>query len=183
MDFPCMTVSSIVCITVNSVSVDFQNSTMSKPDPPPPQNKPAILRSSNREDTVQSTFYPQKSFPDKGPLNGSEQTQKPVTPAYNRFTTKPYTSAARPFERKFESPKFNHNLLPNETQHKPELPSKSPNSPQPILKAHGSLQPSEFDSGMDTFSIQADKPKYQPNNVNAVPKAIPVRYDFSFVHF
>ncbi|XP_019388992.1 PREDICTED: tight junction protein ZO-1 isoform X1 [Crocodylus porosus] len=159
---------------VNSVSVDFQNSTMSKPDPPPPQNKPAILRSSNREDTVQSTFYPQKSFPDKGPLNGSEQTQKPVTPAYNRFTTKPYTSAARPFERKFESPKFNHNLLPNETQHKPELPSKSPNSPQPILKAHGSLQPSEFDSGMDTFSIQADKPKYQPNNVNAVPKAIPV---------
>uniref|UniRef100_A0A8C3SC80 Zona occludens protein 1 n=1 Tax=Chelydra serpentina TaxID=8475 RepID=A0A8C3SC80_CHESE len=159
---------------VNSMSVDFQNSTVPKPDPPPSQNKPATFRSSNREDTVQSTFYPQKSFPDKGPINGTEQTQKTVTPAYNRFTTKPYTSAARPFERKFESPKFNHNLLPNETQHKPELPSKAPNSPQPILKAHSSLQPSEFDSGMDTFSIQADKPKYQPNNINAVPKAIPV---------
>nr|XP_025034106.1 tight junction protein ZO-1 isoform X6 [Pelodiscus sinensis] len=159
---------------VNSVSIDFQNSTVSKPDPPPSQNKPATFRPSSREDTVQSTFYPQKSFPDKGPINGIEQTQKTVTPAYNRFTTKPYTSAARPFERKFESPKFNHNLLPNETQHKPELPSKSPNSPQPILKAHSSLQPSEFDSGMDAFSIQADKPKYQPNNANAVPKAIPV---------
>ncbi|XP_064373550.1 tight junction protein ZO-1 isoform X5 [Dromaius novaehollandiae] len=142
-------------------------------EPPPPQNKPAIFRSS-REDTVQSTFYPQKSFPDKGPINGTEQIQKTVTPSYNRFTTKPYTSAARPFERKFESPKFNHNLLPNEAQHKPELPSKSPNSPQPILKAHSSSQPPEFDSGMDTFTVQADKPKYQPNNVNAVPKAIPV---------
>ncbi|XP_054070252.1 tight junction protein ZO-1 isoform X5 [Rissa tridactyla] len=140
-------------------------------DPPPPQNKPAIFRSS-REDTVQSTFYPQKSFPDKGPVNGTEQIQKTVTPSYNRFTTKPYTSAARPFERKFESPKFNHNLLPNEAQHKPELPSKSPNSPQPILKAHSSSQPPEFDNGMDTFAV--DKPKYQPNNVNAVPKAIPV---------
>ncbi|XP_064312648.1 tight junction protein ZO-1 isoform X9 [Phalacrocorax carbo] len=142
-------------------------------DPLPPQNKPAIFRSS-REDTVQSTFYPQKSFPDKGPVNGTEQIQKTVTPSYNRFTTKPYTSAARPFERKFESPKFNHNLLPNEAQHKPELPSKSPNSPQPILKAHSSSQPPEFDSGMDSFAVQVDKPKYQPNNVNAVPKAIPV---------
>ncbi|XP_064932100.1 tight junction protein ZO-1 isoform X6 [Columba livia] len=142
-------------------------------DPPPPQNKPALFRSS-REDTVQSTFYPQKSFPDKGPVNGTEQIQKTVTPSYNRFTTKPYTSAARPFERKFESPKFNHNLLPNETQHKPELPSKSPNSPQPILKSHSSSQPPEFDSGMETFAVQVDKPKYQPNNVNAVPKAIPV---------
>uniref|UniRef100_A0A8B9GLT1 Zona occludens protein 1 n=1 Tax=Amazona collaria TaxID=241587 RepID=A0A8B9GLT1_9PSIT len=142
-------------------------------DPPPPQNKPAVFRSS-REDTVQSTFYPQKSFPDKGPVNGTEQIQKTVTPSYNRFTTKPYTSAARPFERKFESPKFNHNLLPNEAQHKPELPSKSPNSPQPILKAHSSSQPPEFDSGLDTFAVQVDKPKYQPNNVNAVPKAVPV---------
>uniref|UniRef100_A0A8C7EA60 Tight junction protein 1 n=1 Tax=Nothoprocta perdicaria TaxID=30464 RepID=A0A8C7EA60_NOTPE len=156
-----------------ALSEGEQSEINSVSEPPPPQNKPAVFRSS-REDTVQSTFYPQKSFPDKGPVNGTEQIQKTVTPSYNRFTTKPYTSAARPFERKFESPKFNHNLLPNEAQHKPELPSKSPNSPQPILKAHGSSQPPEFDSGMDTFTVQADKPKYQPNNVNAVPKAIPV---------
>ncbi|NXD22441.1 ZO1 protein, partial [Spelaeornis formosus] len=151
-----------IFIAVNSVS-----------DPPPPQSKSGIFRSS-REDTVQSTFYPQKSFPDKGPINGTEQIQKTVTPSYNRFSTKPYTSAARPFERKFESPKFNHNLLPNEAQHKPELPSKSSNSPQPILKAHSSSQPPDFESGMDTYAVQVDKPKYQPNNVNAVPKAIPV---------
>ncbi|XP_042331384.1 tight junction protein ZO-1 isoform X13 [Sceloporus undulatus] len=157
---------------VNSVS-DFPNSTLTKPEPPPPQNKPPAFRSSSREDTVQSTYYPQKSFPDKGPVNGTDPIPKTVTPAYNRFTTKPYTSAARPFERKFESPKFNHNLLPDENPHKPELPSKSQNSPQPLLKAHSSSQP-EFDSTMDTFSVQTDKLKYQPNNISAVPKAIPV---------
>ncbi|XP_051836924.1 tight junction protein ZO-1 isoform X6 [Antechinus flavipes] len=158
----------------NSLSLDFQNSIVSKPDPPPSQNKPLTFRSSNREDTVQSTFYPQKSFPDKGPVNGTEQTQKTVTPAYNRFTPKPYTSSARPFERKFESPKFNHNLLPNETHHKLELSPKAPNSPKTFLKAHSSSQPPEFDSGVETFSVQTDRPKYQPNNISTVPKAIPV---------
>ncbi|XP_014644093.1 PREDICTED: tight junction protein ZO-1 isoform X5 [Ceratotherium simum simum] len=158
----------------NSVSVDFQNSLVSKPDPPPSQNKPATFRPPNREDTAQSTFYPQKSFPDKAPVNGAEQTQKTVTPAYNRFTPKPYTSSARPFERKFESPKFNHNLLPSETAHKPDLSSKAPASPKPLMKAHSSAQPPEFDSGIETFSIHADKPKYQINNISTVPKAIPV---------
>ncbi|XP_054550758.1 tight junction protein ZO-1 isoform X9 [Talpa occidentalis] len=159
----------------NSVSLDFQqNSVVSKPDPPPSQNKPATFRPTNREDTAQSTFYPQKSFPDKTPVNGAEQAQKTVTPAYNRFTPKPYTSTARPFERKFESPKFNHNLLPSETAHKPDLSSKAPTSPKTLVKAHGSAQPPEFDSGVETFSIHADKPKYQINNISTVPKAIPV---------
>ncbi|XP_004372695.1 tight junction protein ZO-1 isoform X2 [Trichechus manatus latirostris] len=158
----------------NSVSLDFQNSLVSKPDPPPSQNKPATFRPSNREDTAQSTFYPPKSFPDKAPVNGAEQTQKTVTPAYNRFTPKPYTSSARPFERKFESPKFSHNLLPSETAHKSDLPSKAPTSPKTLLKTHSSAQPPEFDSGVETFSIHADKPKYQINNTSTVPKAIPV---------
>ncbi|XP_051004642.1 tight junction protein ZO-1 isoform X5 [Acomys russatus] len=156
----------------NSVSLDFQNSYMSKPDPPPPQSKPMTFRPT-REDPTQ-TFYPQKSFPDKAPVNGAEQTQKTVTPVYNRFTPKPYTSSARPFERKFESPKFNHNLLPSETVHKPELPSKTPTSPKTLMKAHSSAQPPEFDSGVETFSIHADKPKYQINNVSTMPKAVPV---------
>ncbi|KAF3817974.1 hypothetical protein GH733_014846 [Mirounga leonina] len=158
----------------SSVSLDFQNSLVSKPDPPPSQNKPATFRPPNREDTVQSTFYPQKSFPDKAPVNGAEQTQKTVTPAYNRFTPKPYTSSARPFERKFESPKFNHNLLPSETAQKPDLSSKAPASPQTLAKAHSAAQPLEFDSGVETFSLHADKPKYQMNNISTVPKAIPV---------
>ncbi|XP_070352704.1 tight junction protein ZO-1 isoform X10 [Equus asinus] len=158
----------------NSASLDFQNSLVSKPDPPPSQNKPATFRPPNREDTAQSAFYPQKSFQDKAPINGAEQTQKTVTPAYNRFTPKPYTSSARPFERKFESPKFNHNLLPSETAHKPDLSSKPPTSPKTLVKAHSSAQPPEFDSGVETFSIHADKPKYQINNISTVPKAIPV---------
>ncbi|XP_045251128.2 tight junction protein 1 isoform X11 [Macaca fascicularis] len=157
----------------NSVSLDFQNSLVSKPDPPPSQNKPATFRPPNREDTAQPAFYPQKSFPDKAPVNGTEQTQKTVTPAYNRFTPKPYTSSARPFERKFESPKFNHNLLPSETAHKPDL-SKTPTSPKTLVKSHSLAQPSEFDSGVETFSIHAEKPKYQINNISTVPKAIPV---------
>ncbi|XP_012867351.1 PREDICTED: tight junction protein ZO-1 [Dipodomys ordii] len=154
-------------------SLDFQNSLVSKPDPPPSQSKPTAFRPPNREDTAQ-TFYPPKSFPEKAPVNGAEQTQKTVTPAYNRFTPKPYTSSARPFERKFESPKFNHNLLPSETAYKPDLSSKTPASPKTLLKAHNSSQPPEFDSGVETFSIHADKPKYQINNISAVSKAVPV---------
>nr|XP_058150827.1 tight junction protein ZO-1 isoform X5 [Dasypus novemcinctus] len=157
----------------NLASLDFQNSLVSKPDPPPPQHKPAAFRPSNREDSAQP-FYPQKSLPDKTPVNGAEQAQKTVTPAYNRFTPKPYTSSARPFERKFESPKFNHNLLPSETAHKPDLSLKAPTSPKTVTKAHGSAQPPDFDSGVETFSIHADKPKYQVNNISTVPKAIPV---------
>ncbi|XP_026537874.1 tight junction protein ZO-1 isoform X6 [Notechis scutatus] len=170
----------IVSLQPKSVlAEDFQNSPLSKPELPPPlpQNKPAAFRSSSREDTVQATYYPQKSFPDKGPINGVEQLAKTTTPAYNRFATssKPYTSAARPFERKFESPKFNHNLLPEETLPKPsEIPSAKPqHSPQPLLKAHSSAQP-EFESNLESFSGQGDKLKYQPNNISAVPKAIPV---------
>ncbi|XP_008569356.1 PREDICTED: tight junction protein ZO-1 isoform X4 [Galeopterus variegatus] len=158
----------------NSVSLDFESSLVSKPDPPPSQNKPPTFRPTNREDTAQPTFYSQKSFPDKAPINGAEQTQKSVTAAYNRFTPKPYTSSARPFERKFESPKFNHNLLPSETAHKPDLSSKAPTSPKTLMKAHSSAQPPEFDSGVETYSIHADKPKYQVNNISTVPKAIPV---------
>ncbi|XP_023985499.1 tight junction protein ZO-1 isoform X6 [Physeter macrocephalus] len=159
----------------NSMSLDFQSSLVSKPDPPPSQNKPAAYRPANREDAAQSAFYPQKSFPDKAPANGAEQTQKTITPAYNRFTPKPYTSSARPFERKFESPKFSHNLLTSETTHKPDLPSKAPTSPKTLVKAHGSTQPPEFDSGVETFSVHADnKPKYQVNSISTGPKAVPV---------
>lgn len=82
-----------------------------------------------REDTVQTSFLPHKSFPEKSPVNGtSEQPPKtvsgtgaPPASSYNRYVPKPYTTSARPFERKFDSPKFNHNLLPND---KPEMASK-----------------------------------------------------------
>ncbi|TSM52320.1 Tight junction protein ZO-1 [Bagarius yarrelli] len=86
---------------------------------------------------------------------------------YNRYAPKPYTSTARPFERKFESPKFNHNLLPNDTQTKPVVVNNN--------KTHLSPQPQDTDSGVDTFTRTMDnRPKHQHNNVNAIPKAIPV---------
>ncbi|CAJ0934083.1 unnamed protein product [Ranitomeya imitator] len=156
---------------VSSVSVEVPNPPLPKPEPPPPQTKPTLFRPANREDTVQSNFFPQKSFPDKSPVNGTEQPLKTITPSYNRFTPKPYTSSARPFERKFESPKFNHNLLPNEAQAKPELPAKPHNSPQPILKSTNVTMSPELDG---TSKQMDSKSKYQPNNVNSVPKAIPV---------
>ncbi|ELK24176.1 Tight junction protein ZO-1 [Myotis davidii] len=153
----------------NSVSLDFQNSLVSKPEPPPSQNKPVTFRTVSREDPAPSTFYPQKSFPDKAPVNGTEQPQKTVAPAYNRFTPKPYTSSARPFERKFESPKFSHNLLPSETAHKPDVSSKVPTSPKTLVKA----QPPEFDSGVETFSIHTEKPRYHVNSLSTGPRAVP----------
>ncbi|XP_014399075.1 PREDICTED: tight junction protein ZO-1 isoform X3 [Myotis brandtii] len=153
----------------NSVSLEFQNSLVSKPEPPPSQNKPVTFRTMIREDPAPSTFYPQKSFPDKAPVNGTEQPQKTVAPAYNRFTPKPYTSSARPFERKFESPKFSHNLLPSETAHKPDVSSKVPTSPKTLVKA----QPPEFDSGVETFSIHTEKPRYHVNNLSTRPRAVP----------
>ncbi|XP_058854790.1 tight junction protein ZO-1 isoform X5 [Acipenser ruthenus] len=161
---------------VSSLQLDVRSSPKSKPEPPTLQTKPTTVKPNNREDTVQSNYLQQKSFPEKAPVNGTDQPPKPVTSSYNRFNPKPYTSSARPFERKFESPKFNHNLLPNDTQQKPELQTKPQSTPpQPPVKPQSFPQPAEFDSGMDTFNRTTEnQPKYQQNNVNAVPKAIPV---------
>ncbi|XP_047437677.1 tight junction protein ZO-1 isoform X3 [Mugil cephalus] len=127
-----------------------------------------------REDTVQTNFLPHKSFPEKAPVNGtSEQPPKtgaPPTSSYNRYVPKPYTTSARPFARMFDSPKFNHNLLPND---KPEIAPKGRSS-SPV-KPPPQPQNADHDSGLDTFTRTMDhRPKYQHNNVNAVPKAIPV---------
>ncbi|XP_035376833.1 tight junction protein ZO-1 isoform X3 [Electrophorus electricus] len=138
--------------------------------PPPTMPKPAAVtppldpRSSPkvkppvREDTVQSSYLPQKSFPEKSPVNGTADAPKPASvplpSSYNRYVPKPYTVSAKPFERKFDSPKFNHNLLPSESQ------AKAPAVGPP--KTQQALPPDQ------------DRPKYQQNNVNAVPKAIPV---------
>ncbi|XP_035761261.1 tight junction protein ZO-1 isoform X4 [Neolamprologus brichardi] len=142
------------------------------PKPSPDAKPPA------REDTVQTNFLPHKSFPEKSPVNGtSEQPPKTVTSTgglptstYNRFAPKPYTTSAKPFSRKFDSPKFNHNLLSND---KPESAPKSssPVKPQVPPQPHNTDQ----DSGLDTFTRTTDpRSKYQQNNVNAMPKAIPV---------
>uniref|UniRef100_A0A8C4TMY9 Tight junction protein 1 n=1 Tax=Erpetoichthys calabaricus TaxID=27687 RepID=A0A8C4TMY9_ERPCA len=158
--------------TVNpSVPLDPPGSPKTKPEPSL-QAKPVISRISSREETVQSNYLPQKSFPEKTPINGTEQPVK----SYNRFTPKPYTSSARPFERKFESPKFNHNLLPNDVQQKPDFITKPQTvTPQPATKPQNSCQSTELEIGMDTFSRTAEgRPKFQQNNINAVPKAIPV---------
>ncbi|XP_053092901.1 tight junction protein ZO-1 isoform X6 [Pangasianodon hypophthalmus] len=142
----------------------------SLPDPhSSPKGKPDLstLRPPTRDDPVQGNYLPQKS-----PVNGTDIPPKtlsvPAPTSYNRYVPKPYTSTARPFERKFESPKFNHNLLPNDTQAKPIVVNNNP-------KPHLSPQPLDTDSGVDTFTRTMDnRPKYQHNNVNAIPKAIPV---------
>ncbi|KAK7912588.1 hypothetical protein WMY93_012799 [Mugilogobius chulae] len=143
-----------------------------------PTTSPVKPAASSREDTVQSNFLPHKSFPEKSPVNGtSDQHSKttsstaiPPATNYNRYVPKPYTTSARPFERKFDSPKFNHNLLPNdkiEVSSKSTSPVKPQISPQP--------QNTDHDSGVDTFTRTMDnRSKYQQNNINAVPKAIPV---------
>ncbi|XP_046715979.1 tight junction protein ZO-1 isoform X4 [Silurus meridionalis] len=142
----------------------------SLPDPhTSPKGKPDLstLRPPTRDDPVQGNYFPQKS-----PVNGTDIPPKtlsvPAPTSYNRYVPKPYTSTARPFERKFESPKFNHNLLPNDTQTKPIVVNNNP-------KTHLSPQPPDNDSGVDTFTRTMDnRPKYQHNNVNSIPKAVPV---------
>ncbi|KAM4597048.1 tight junction protein 1 isoform 5-T7 [Fundulus diaphanus] len=140
---------------------------------PLPEVKPPA-----RENTVHSNFLPQKSFPEKSPVNGtSEQPPKtlPGTGApssYNRFVPKPFTTSAKPFSRMFDSPKFNHNLLSND---KPEIAPKAPSSSPVKPQIPPQPQNADHDSGVDTFTRTLDnRPKHQQNNVNAVPKAIPV---------
>ncbi|XP_034428473.1 tight junction protein ZO-1 isoform X9 [Hippoglossus hippoglossus] len=142
---------------------------------PPTEAKPP-----GREETVQTNFLPHKSFPEKSPVNGtSDQPPKTVTstaaPAassYNRFAPKPYTTSAKPFARMFDSPKFNHNLLPND---KPEIAPKDRSSSPVKPQVNPQPQNTDHDSGVDTFTRTMDhRSKYQHNNINAVPKAIPV---------
>ncbi|XP_034535497.1 tight junction protein ZO-1 isoform X13 [Notolabrus celidotus] len=141
---------------------------------PAPEAKPP-----GRDDTIQTNFLPHKSFPEKSPVNGtSEQPPKTSTGAppastYNRYAPKPYTTSAKPFARMFDSPKFNHNLLPNDKvdiapkQVRSTSPVKSVIPPQP--------QNTDHDSGLDTFTRTMDnRSKHQHNNINAIPKAIPV---------
>lgn len=139
-------------LSVNSLP-DPHNSPKAKPDL-------SALRAPARDDPIQT----------KSSINGTDAPPKTlgIPTSYNRYVPKPYTSTARPFERKFESPKFNHNLLPNDTQSKPSVNNN--------LKPQISPQPLDTDSGVDTFTRTMDnRPKYQHNNINAVPKAVPVR--------
>ncbi|XP_067297700.1 tight junction protein ZO-1 isoform X12 [Pseudorasbora parva] len=153
--------------------------------PPPTLPKPSVtppldphgspkVKPPSHEDKVQSNYLPQKSFPEKS-VNGTGEppkTNSTATSSYNRFVPKPYTNSARPYERKFDSPKFNHNLLPNDSQNKKDN-VKAPIST--TAKPQNSPQLADHDSGLDTFTRTMDqKPKYQQNNINAVPKAIPV---------
>lgn len=152
---------------VSSMPQDMPSVLQLKPEMP--QIKSQALRPTAREEPSHSNFYLPKTFPvsDRAPVNGMEQPQRQPATAYNRFTPKPYTSAARPFERKFESPKFDHNLLPSD----PPLQPK----PEPLVKAHASPQHIDFDSGTDTFPRSSDhRLKYQTNNIHPVPKAVPI---------
>ncbi|KAM4744512.1 tight junction protein 1 isoform 4-T4 [Anableps anableps] len=144
--------------------------------PPATLPKPsAEVKPPARENTVQSNFLPQKSFPEKSPVNGTSEQPPKTTGApssYNRFVPKPFTTSAKPFARMFDAPKFNHNLLSND---KPEIAPKGPSSSAVKPQIPPQPQNADHDSGMDTFTRTTDnRPKHQQNNINAVPKAIPV---------
>ncbi|KAF7664727.1 hypothetical protein LDENG_00167990 [Lucifuga dentata] len=160
---------------VPQVTPSLPPATLPKPGPAEVAAKPPA-----REDTVQTSFLPHKSFPEKSPVNGtSEQPPKavsgtgaPPASSYNRYVPKPYTTSARPFERKFDSPKFNHNLLPHD---KSDIAPKGPSSSPVKTQIPPQPQNTDHDSGLDTFTRTVDhRSKYQHNNINAMPKAIPV---------
>uniref|UniRef100_A0A1A7WML5 Zona occludens protein 1 n=2 Tax=Iconisemion striatum TaxID=60296 RepID=A0A1A7WML5_9TELE len=150
---------------------------LSSPNPKPDVS---ALRPTSRDEPTPGGYLPPRGLPDKVPVNGTDAAPPktlgaPPPTSYNRYVPKPYTSAARPFERKFESPKFNHNLLPNDTQVKTDLLGKPGVGGNSSGKPQLSPQPLDHDSGLDTFTRTMDnRPKYQHNNINAIPKAIPV---------
>uniref|UniRef100_A0A3B3XG40 Zona occludens protein 1 n=1 Tax=Poecilia mexicana TaxID=48701 RepID=A0A3B3XG40_9TELE len=171
---------------------NFRTESVDKPSPvekkyePVPQVTPSLppatlpkpsaeVKPPARENTVQSNFLPQKSFPEKSPVNGTSEQPPKTTGApssFNRFVPKPFTTSAKPFARMFDSPKFNHNLLSND---KPEIAPKGPSSTAVKPQIPAQPQNTDHDSGVDTFPRTVDnRPKHQQNNVNAVPKAIPV---------
>lgn len=151
---------------------------LSSPNPKP---ELAALRPTSRDEPAPVGYLPPRGLPDKSPVNGTDAVPPktlgaPAPTNYNRYVPKPYTSSARPFERKFESPKFNHNLLPNDTQVKTDLLSKTSVMGNSSGKPQLSPQPLDHDSGLDTFTRTIDnRPKYQHNNIHAIPKAVPVR--------
>uniref|UniRef100_A0A3Q2P8D6 Zona occludens protein 1 n=1 Tax=Fundulus heteroclitus TaxID=8078 RepID=A0A3Q2P8D6_FUNHE len=150
---------------------------LSSPNPKPDL---AALRPTSRDEPPPGGYLPPRGLPDKVPVNGTDAAPPkalgaPPSASYNRYVPKPYTSTARPFERKFDSPKFNHNLLPNDTQVKTDLLGKPGPVSNTSAKPQLSPQPLDHDSGLDTFTRTMDnRPKYQHNNINAIPKAIPV---------
>ncbi|XP_074488703.1 tight junction protein 1 isoform X13 [Sebastes fasciatus] len=155
----------------------------SVPEPlssPIPKPELPALRPASRDEPTPGGFLPPRGLPDKSPVNGTDTAPPktlaaPAPTSYNRYVPKPYTSSARPFERKFESPKFNHNLLPNDTPVKTDLLSMPSVVSNSGVKPQLSPQPLDHDSGLDTFTRTMDnRPKYQHNNINAIPKAIPV---------
>uniref|UniRef100_A0A3P8U5Y6 Zona occludens protein 1 n=1 Tax=Amphiprion percula TaxID=161767 RepID=A0A3P8U5Y6_AMPPE len=167
----------------NSILVFHVFPANSVPEPlssPNPKPELAALRPVSRDEPTPGGYLPPRGLPDKSPVNGTDTAPPktlgaPAPTSYNRYVPKPYTSAARPFERKFESPKFNHNLLPNDTQVKTDLLSKPGVVTNSSGKPQLSPQPLDHDSGLDTFTRTMDnRPKYQHNNINAIPKAIPV---------
>ncbi|XP_063757358.1 tight junction protein ZO-1 isoform X3 [Eleginops maclovinus] len=159
------------------------NEVNSIPEPltsPIPKPELPAHRPPSRDEPAPGGYLPPRGLPDKPPVNGTDTAPPktlggPTPTSYNRYVPKPYTSTARPFERKFESPKFNHNLLPNDTQVKTELLGLSGVVSNSGGKPQLSPQPLDHDSGLDTFTRTMDnRPKYQHNNINAIPKAIPV---------
>ncbi|XP_028304460.1 tight junction protein ZO-1 isoform X4 [Gouania willdenowi] len=165
-------VSAVPPPTVPKLSPNNANSIpelLSSPNPKP--ELPALRPPSRDEPTA--GYLSQRVLPDKSSVNGTDSA--PQKMSYNRYVPKPYTSAARPFERKFDSPKFNHNLLPNDTQGKADLLSNPSVGSNSSGKPQMSPQPIDHDSGLDTFTRTIDnRSKFQHNNINAIPKAIPV---------
>uniref|UniRef100_A0A8C4RCE8 Tight junction protein ZO-1 n=1 Tax=Eptatretus burgeri TaxID=7764 RepID=A0A8C4RCE8_EPTBU len=120
-----------------------------KPELPAAASKP-LLRNVVRDDITR---------PAQPPINGAGPlAYKPnPTPFGNRFTT----TGAKPFQKKFDSPKFNHNL--------PE----DGNGKEPSTGHTYSLDPVNGSSIVPRQQEFA-RSSYQTDNLTVAPKAIPV---------
>uniref|UniRef100_A0A8C7IUE7 Tight junction protein 1 n=1 Tax=Oncorhynchus kisutch TaxID=8019 RepID=A0A8C7IUE7_ONCKI len=173
---PAVPPNSLPKLTTNDVNSQPDNLLSASP-----KHDLSGLRPSTLQDLPSQPYLAQRS---PVGVNGTDAPPKtpgttPTPQSYNRYVPKPYTSSARPFERKFESPKFNHNLLPNDLLISSSNPKPSVVNNNSRTKPPLSPQALDHDSGLDTFTRTMDNrgPKYQQHNNlvnNAVPKAIPV---------
>ncbi|XP_032803066.2 tight junction protein 1-like isoform X1 [Petromyzon marinus] len=137
----------------SSVSRENVPTIQAKPDPPQLATKPSFPVQKPFQSVPASVATTQPS------VNGS-------TPAPYKANPTPYTASrftpgtAKPFQRKFDSPKFIHNLLPNDADSSGLRPSSQQYEPASI--------------NITTKPQEPPKPQFQSETMTVAPKAIPV---------
>uniref|UniRef100_S4RC72 Tight junction protein 1a n=1 Tax=Petromyzon marinus TaxID=7757 RepID=S4RC72_PETMA len=133
-------------------SLDTKPKVADKPLDPPAGASPA-----HKAVGYAPPIYPKPAITQKpASIGGTDTYQSSDSITYIRFTP----GTAKPFQRKFDSPKFIHNLLPNDADSSGLRPSSQQYEPASI--------------NITTKPQEPPKPQFQSETMTVAPKAIPV---------